>query len=87
MAPLLAGKYDSVAVTEFGELVQADAAGEKLDYLDFRDWGTPDYAFLNVLTQQGFASENPATVRAFVAATLAGSTTPWLTRRRRSTST
>ncbi len=70
--PLLAGKYDSVAVTEFGELVQADAAGEKLDYLDFRDWGTPDYAFLNVLTQQGFASDNPATVRAFVTATMQG---------------
>jgi putative hydroxymethylpyrimidine transport system substrate-binding protein len=72
VAPLLAGKYDSVAVTEFGELVQADAAGQKLDYLDFRDWGTPDYAFLNVLTQQGFAAENPGTVKAFVAATAAG---------------
>jgi len=72
VAPLLAGKYQSVAVTEFGELVQADATGQKLDYLDFRDWGTPDYAFLNVLTQQGFAAENPATVRAFVAATLQG---------------
>jgi ABC-type nitrate/sulfonate/bicarbonate transport system substrate-binding protein len=70
--PLLAGKYDSVSVTEFGELVQADAAGEQLDYLDFRDWGTPDYPFLNVLTERGFASENPATVRAFVAGTLAG---------------
>jgi ABC-type nitrate/sulfonate/bicarbonate transport system substrate-binding protein len=70
--PLLAGKYESVAVTEFGELVQADAVGENLDYLDFRDWGTPDYAFLNVLTQQGFASDNPATVRAFVTATMAG---------------
>jgi NitT/TauT family transport system substrate-binding protein len=70
--PLLAGKYDVVSVTEFGELVQADASGEKLDYLDFRDWGTPDYAFLNVLTERSFASENPATVRAFVAATLAG---------------
>jgi ABC-type nitrate/sulfonate/bicarbonate transport system substrate-binding protein len=72
VAPLLAGKFDSVAVTEFGELVQADAAGEKLDYLDFRDWGTPDYAFLNVLTAQGFAKQNPATVRAFVAATMSG---------------
>ena len=72
VAPLLAGKYDSMAVTEFGELVQADAAGEQLDYLDFRDWGTPDYAFLNVLTERGFAAENPATVSAFVAATLAG---------------
>ncbi len=51
VAPLLAGKYDSAAVTEFGELVQADAAGQKLDYLDFRDWGTPDFAFLNVLTE------------------------------------
>jgi ABC-type nitrate/sulfonate/bicarbonate transport system substrate-binding protein len=72
VAPLLAGKYGSVAVTEFGELVQADATGQKLDYLDFRDWGTPDYAFLNVLTQKGFAVEHPATVRAFVAATLQG---------------
>ncbi len=72
VAPLLAGKYDSVAVTEFGELVQADAAGATLDYLDFRDWGTPDYAFLNLLTQRGFAEENPATVRAVVAATMAG---------------
>jgi ABC-type nitrate/sulfonate/bicarbonate transport system substrate-binding protein len=70
--PLLAGKYDSVAVTEFGELVQADATGQELDYLDFRDWGTPDYAFLNVITEQGFAGENPATVRAFVAATMQG---------------
>ena len=72
VAPLLAGKYDSVAVTEFGELVQADAMGQKLDYLDFRDWGTPDYAFLNVLTQKGFAAEHPTTVKAFVAATLQG---------------
>ena len=72
VAPLLAGKYQSVAVTEFGELVQADATGQKLDYLDFRDWGTPDYAFLNVLTQKGFAAEHPATVKAFVAATLQG---------------
>ena len=72
VAPLLAGKYQSVAVTEFGELVQADATGQKLDYLDFRDWGTPDYAFLNVLTQKGFAADHPATVKAFVAATLQG---------------
>jgi ABC-type nitrate/sulfonate/bicarbonate transport system substrate-binding protein len=72
VAPLLAGKFDSVAVTEFGELVQADAAGQKLDYLDFRDWGTPDFAFLNVLTEKSFAENNPATVRAFVAATMAG---------------
>ena len=70
--PLLAGRYDSVAVTEFGELVQADQMGQKLDYLDFRDWGTPDYAFLNVLTQKGFADEDPNTVRAFVAATTEG---------------
>jgi putative hydroxymethylpyrimidine transport system substrate-binding protein len=72
VAPLLAGKYQSVAVTEFGELVQADAAGQKLDYLDFRDWGTPDYAFLNVLTEKDFAAEHPVTVKAFVAATLEG---------------
>jgi putative hydroxymethylpyrimidine transport system substrate-binding protein len=72
VAPLLAGKYGSVAVTEFGELVQAEATGQRLDYLDFRDWGTPDYAFLNVLTQKGFAAEHPATVKAFVAATLQG---------------
>jgi putative hydroxymethylpyrimidine transport system substrate-binding protein len=72
VAPLLAGKYDAVAVTEFGELVEADAAGEKLDYLDFRDWGTPDYAFLNVITTQAFADEDPGTVQAFVAATMEG---------------
>ena len=70
--PLLAHRYDSVAVTEFGELVQADQAGQKLDYLDFRDWGTPDYAFLNVVTQEGFAAKDPRTVRAFVAATTEG---------------
>jgi ABC-type nitrate/sulfonate/bicarbonate transport system substrate-binding protein len=70
--PLLAGRYDSVAVTQFGELVQADQAGQQLDYLDFRDWGTPDYAFLNVVTQKDFASQDPATVRAFVAATTEG---------------
>ena len=72
VAPLLAGRYDAVAVTEFGELVEADAAGQKLDYLDFRDWGTPDYAFLNVITTQSFAVEDPGTVRAFVAATTEG---------------
>jgi len=70
--PLLAHRYDSVAVTEFGELVQADEAGQQLDFLDFREWGTPDYAFLNVVTQQGFAQKDPATVRAFVAATTEG---------------
>jgi putative hydroxymethylpyrimidine transport system substrate-binding protein len=70
--PLLAGRYHSVAVTEFGELVQADQAGQKLDYLDFRDWGTPDYAFLNVVTQKEFAEKDPNTVRAFVAATTEG---------------
>jgi ABC-type nitrate/sulfonate/bicarbonate transport system substrate-binding protein len=70
--PLLTGRYDSVAVTEFGELVQADKAGQKLDYLDFRDWGTPDYAFLNVVTQRDFATQDPATVRAFVAGTMEG---------------
>jgi putative hydroxymethylpyrimidine transport system substrate-binding protein len=72
VAPLLAGKYDAVAVTQFGELVEADAAGQKLDYLDFRDWGTPDYAFLNVITTQSFAADDPGTVRAFVAATTEG---------------
>ena len=66
VAPLLAGKYDAVAVTEFGELVEARAQGEQLDYLDFRDWGTPDFAFLNVITDKSFAQENPNTARAFV---------------------
>jgi putative hydroxymethylpyrimidine transport system substrate-binding protein len=69
---LLAGRYDAVAVTRFGELVQADREGRRLDFLDFRDWGTPDYAFLNIVTQQGFAQKDPATVRAFVAATTEG---------------
>lgn len=72
VAPLLAGRFDAAAVTEFGELVQAAAEGQKLDYLDFRDWGTPDYAFLDLVTQSGFAEQNPATVRAFVAATTEG---------------
>ena len=72
VAPLLAGKYRAVAVTEFGELVQAEAQAGKLSYLDFRDWGTPDYSFLAMISDQGFASAHPATVRAFVRATLEG---------------
>jgi putative hydroxymethylpyrimidine transport system substrate-binding protein len=72
VAPLLAGKFPAVAVTEFGELVQAEAEGQKLDYLDFRDWGTPDFAFLNMIAEKGFAARDPETVKAFVAATLAG---------------
>jgi ABC-type nitrate/sulfonate/bicarbonate transport system substrate-binding protein len=72
VAPLLAGKYAAVAVTAFGELVQAQAQGQKLSYLDFRSWGTPDYAFLNVVTNSQFAKADPNTVRAFVKATLAG---------------
>ena len=72
VAPLLAGKYAAVAVTAFGELVQADSQGQKLSYLDFRAWGTPDYAFLNVVTNSQFAKADPNTVRAFVKATLAG---------------
>jgi putative hydroxymethylpyrimidine transport system substrate-binding protein len=74
VAPLLAHKYDAVAVTQFGELVQAEAEAGPLDYLDFRDWGTPDYAFLNVLTDKSMTAEHPETVRAFVAATLRGLT-------------
>jgi len=73
VAPLLAGTYDAVAFTAFGELVEADlASGEELGYLDFRDWGSPDYAFMNLITSADFATESPNTVRAFVAATLAG---------------
>jgi putative hydroxymethylpyrimidine transport system substrate-binding protein len=72
VAPLLKGTYDSVAFTEFGELVEAQRNGADIAYLDFRDWGTPDFAFLNMITSAGFAEENPATTRAFVAATLAG---------------
>jgi putative hydroxymethylpyrimidine transport system substrate-binding protein len=73
VAPLLAGAYDAVAFTAFGELVEANlASGSELAYLDFRDWGTPDYAFMNVITSSDFAAESPNTVRAFVAATLAG---------------
>jgi putative hydroxymethylpyrimidine transport system substrate-binding protein len=72
VAPLLARKYDAVAVTQFGELVQAEAQVGPLDYLDFRDWGTPDYAFLNVITDKSMTAEHPATVSAFVAATLRG---------------
>ncbi len=72
VAPLLKGTFDSVAFTEFGELVEAEQTGQKLDFLDFRDWGTPDFAFLNVVTTNTFAQKNPATVRAFVKATFAG---------------
>lgn len=73
VAPLLAGTYDAVAFTAFGELVEADRVADgDLAYLDFRDWGSPDYAFMNVITAETFAAENPNTVRAFVAATLAG---------------
>ena len=72
VAPLLKGTYDAVAFTEFGELVEAESGGEKLAYMDFRDWGTPDYAFLNMITSSDFAQENPTTTRAFTGATLAG---------------
>ncbi len=72
VAPLLAKKYDAVAVTEFGELVAAELQAGELDYLDFRDWGTPDFAFLNVITGTSVAAEQPQTVEAFVAATLRG---------------
>ena len=61
VAPLLKGTYQAVAFTEFGELVEAEVADEKLAYMDFRDWGTPDYAFLNMITSSDFARENPDT--------------------------
>ena len=72
MAPLLKGTVDAAAFTEFGELVAAKAQGYELTYLDFREWGTPDFAFLNVITTQEFAKANPNTVRAFLSATLEG---------------
>jgi putative hydroxymethylpyrimidine transport system substrate-binding protein len=72
VAPLLMGTVDAAAFTEFGELVAAEAQGQKLSYLDFRDWGTPDYAFLNVITTQEFAGSNPNTTRAFLRATYQG---------------
>ncbi len=72
VAPLLKGTVDAAAFTEFGELVEAEAQGQKLDYLDFRDWGTPDYAFLDVITTQEFAASNPETTRAFLRATYEG---------------
>jgi len=74
VAPLLKGTYQAVAFTEFGELVEAEAAGAKPTYLDFRDWGTPDYAFMNVITASDFAQKNPNPVRVFVEATMAGLT-------------
>ncbi len=74
VAPLLEGKVTAAAFTEFGELVAAEAQGQKLSYLDFRDWGTPDFAFLNVITTQEFAQANPNTTRAFLRATLDGLT-------------
>jgi ABC-type nitrate/sulfonate/bicarbonate transport system substrate-binding protein len=72
VAPLLKGTVDAAAFTQFGELVEAEAQGQKLTYLDFRDWGTPDYAFLNVITTQEFAGSNPKTTRAFLRATYSG---------------
>lgn len=72
VAPLLAKKCDAVAVTQFGELVQAEQQAGPLDYLDFRDWGTPDYAFLDVVTTTTMKDQHPETVTAFVAATLRG---------------
>jgi putative hydroxymethylpyrimidine transport system substrate-binding protein len=72
VAPLLAGAVDAAAFTEFGELVQAEAQGENLSYLDFRNYGTPDYAFLDLITTQDFAKNNPNTTRAFVRATCEG---------------
>ena len=72
VAPLLKGTVDAAAFTQFGELVEAEAQGQKLTYLDFRDWGTPDYAFLNVITTQEFAGSNPKTTRAFLRATYEG---------------
>jgi ABC-type nitrate/sulfonate/bicarbonate transport system substrate-binding protein len=74
VAPLLQGKVTAAAFTEFGELVAAEAQGQELTYLDFRDWGTPDFAFLNVITTQEFAEANPDTTRAFLAATIEGLT-------------
>lgn len=72
VAPLLTGTVDAAAFTEFGELVEAEAQGQDLTYLDFRDWGTPDFAFLNIITTQEYAASDPETTRAFVAATLEG---------------
>jgi putative hydroxymethylpyrimidine transport system substrate-binding protein len=72
VAPLLTGTVDAAAFTEFGELVQAEAQGQKLSYLDFRDYGTPDYAFLDLVTTKDFAKTNPNTTRAFVRATCEG---------------
>ncbi|MFA4965838.1 MAG: ABC transporter substrate-binding protein [Thermoleophilia bacterium] len=72
VAPLLKGTYQAVAFTEFGELVEAEADGLDLAYMDFRDWGTPDFAFLNMITSSEFAQANPNATRAFTAATLEG---------------
>jgi ABC-type nitrate/sulfonate/bicarbonate transport system substrate-binding protein len=72
VAPLLTGVVDAAAFTEFGELVAAKAEGAELVYLDFRDWGTPDYAFLNVITTSDFAASEAETVRAFLRATYEG---------------
>lgn len=74
VAPLLKGVYQAVAFTEFGELVEAEAGGQDIAYMDFRDWGTPDYAFLTMITNSDFAQANPNTTRAFTTATLAGLT-------------
>ena len=64
-----------MAFTEFGELVEAEADGQDLAYMDFRDWGTPDFAFLNMITSSDFAAENPDTTRAFTRRPWRGSPT------------
>ncbi len=74
VAPLLKGTYQAVAFTQFGELVEAEAAGYKPAFLDFRRWGTPDYAFLNIVTSSAFARAHPNTTRAFTSATMRGLT-------------
>ena len=70
--PILTGTFDAAAFTEFGELVEARARGGKLAYLDFRRWGSPAYAFLNVITHREFAEKHPDTVRAFLTAVTRG---------------
>lgn len=72
ITPLLTGTCDAAALTEFGELVEVQTQGEDPAFLDFRDWGTPDFAFLNLITTQDFAQANPNTTRAFVRATYEG---------------
>ena len=73
MTPLLAGRYDAVAVTQFGELVQARLAGQELGLPGLPRLGHARLRLpQHVSRGRSVAAQHPATVRGFVKATLAG---------------